>query len=413
MEIKGIINYEKYIKNKKLINLLKHFSKLEKITDEDYEDEFSDNNGEDEDKDEEINKDYNIKNNEYNTIDDYVSKKNIDIGTVKRKKRKAKTDIVKKIDFGIEIIKNICEEINLHKKDKEDLFNKFLSLKNISIKPEISKEDEKIQNKSLRIINEFIKKYIMDLQKSELITKLKQKNLLAKYFKTNLIDRLNVVLNSNKKVNINRRIEKNNPKNILKKRPKQVQRKKLIYDNSYLIKSSSKDKIHQKLYMSYDNNDFEEINKKEKESPYYSPKRNRPSKFKRRNAIIIFNKKIEGLRHLSPIEGEVLIKKEKEIEKENLLDKRLKAFFDEIKILKNIKDNNEDRLNLLIDKEVEKFDYAQDKRKEIRKYNFFEELKLNGNLVKKEKEKKINNEKKDLFFQSPLIFNIHKDKNKT
>ena len=107
MEIKGIINYEKYIKNKKLINLLKHFSKLEKITDEDYEDEFSDNNGEDEDEDEEINKNYNIKNNEYNTIDDYVSKKNIDIGTVKRKKRKAKTDIVKRIDFGIEIIKNI------------------------------------------------------------------------------------------------------------------------------------------------------------------------------------------------------------------------------------------------------------------------------------------------------------------
>ena len=59
---------------------------------------------------------------------------------------------------------------------------------------------------------------------------------------------------------------------------------------------------------------------------------------------------------------------------------------------------------------MEKIDYAQDKRNEIRKYNFFEELKLSGNLVKKEK--KINNVKKDLFFQSPLIFNIHKDNNK-
>ena len=409
MEIKGMANYENHIKNKKLINLLKDFFKLEKISEEDYVEEISDNNNEDED--EENKKNSTIKTNEYNTIDDYVSKKNnINIGTVKRKKRKAKTNIIKRIDFGIEIIKNICEEINLHKKDKEELFNKFLSLKNISIKPEISKEEEKIQNKSLRIINEFIKKYILDLQKSELITRLKQKSLLAKYFKSNLNDRLNVVLNENKNANIKPRKENNITKNKPKKKPKQIQRKKLIYDNSYLFKSDSKDEIALKTHMSFDENNFEEINKIEKESPYYSPKKNRPSKFKRRKAIILFDKKIEGLKHIIPIEGDVLTDEEREIERENLLDRRLKAFFDQIKLLKNINDNNGDRLNFFIDKEVEKIDYAQDKRKEIRKYNFFEELKLSGNLVKKEK--KINNVKKDLFFQSPLIFNIHKDNNK-
>lgn len=76
--------------------------------------------------------------------------------------------------------------------------------------------------------------------------------------------------------------------------------------------------------------------------------------------------------------------------------------------MKNIKDNNSDRLNFLIDKEMEKFNYAQDKTIEIRKYNFFEELRI-GSFVKKEK--KLNNTKKDLFFQSPLIFNMYKDKN--
>ena len=73
MEIKGMINYENSIKNKKLINLLKHFSKLEKINNEDYIDEISDSN----DEDEENKKNDTIKNNEFNTINDYVSKKNI------------------------------------------------------------------------------------------------------------------------------------------------------------------------------------------------------------------------------------------------------------------------------------------------------------------------------------------------
>ena len=59
-----------------------------------------------------------IKENEYNTIDDKddkIKQKNMEIEKIKRKKRtkrKARTLINKKIDFGIEIIKNICEEIN-------------------------------------------------------------------------------------------------------------------------------------------------------------------------------------------------------------------------------------------------------------------------------------------------------------
>ena len=405
---KEVFHYEKYIKNKKLINLLKQFLKLENIEEEEgYIDENSDDN----DENIEINenkKNNSIKKNEYNTIDDYISHKNIDIGKVKRKKRKAKTNIVKKIDFGIEIIKNICEEINLLNDDKEDLFNIFLSLKSISIKPEISKIEENAQKKSLKVINDFIKKYIMELQKSEL-TKTRPKILLDKYFKANLNDKLYDILSGSPTINIIPRKEKYNKKKARRK-PKNIPRKKLIYDNSYFFKSNSKKKYPLKLDISTDLNLSKEKNKENNisYSLYSSPKRSPANKYKPRKAIFNLEKKIEGLKHLLPIAGRVLTEEEKKIERENLLDRRLKAFFEEIKILKNIKDNNSDRLNFLIDKEMEKFDYAQDKTIEIRKYNFFEELRI-GSFVKKEK--KLNNTKKDLFFQSPLIFNMYKDKN--
>ena len=407
MEIKEIKSYEKFFKNKKLINLFKQFFKTKKKYEEEYIDEISYDN--DENKVEENKKNSSIKNNESNTIDDYNSKKNIDIEKIKikRKRRKARTDIIKEIDLGIEIIKNICEEINLNKEDKEDLYNIFISLKNISFKPEISKDEEEIEHKSLNIINDFIQKYLMDLQNSELVIKLKQNNFLSKYFKVNLNDKLHEILSKNEKNNVIPKKEKNE-KNKAKKRQKNSPRKKLIYDNSFFFRTNTKRTSTLKLSLSSDENNLEA---KKEISPYYSPKRHKAkNKFKSRKAIFSSDKRIEGLRHILPIEGRVLTEEEKKIEMENLLDRRLKAFFEEIKLLKNIKDDNKDRLNFLIDKEVEKFDYAQDKSKEIRKYNFFEDLRINGNLSKKEK--KFTNAKKDLFFQSPLIFNIHKDNNK-
>ena len=111
--------------------------------------------------------------------------------------------------------------------------------------------------------------------------------------------------------------------------------------------------------------------------------------------------------HLLP-GGQILLKEEeKEIDKENLLDRRLNAFFEEIKILKNI-NNNADKLNSMIDKEMEKIDYARDKKIEGRKYNFYEELKIKRGISTNDK--KFFNAKRFLSFQSPVIFNIHKDK---
>ena len=119
---------------------------------------------------------------------------------VKKKIRKAKTMIVKNIDFCIEIIKNICAEIKLLDKDKEELFTFFHNLKNISTKTEISKNEQKLQNKALKTLKDFIKKYLIDIQKTGLIQS-KNKIQLSKYFKEHLNNNLkqNFQLNSDDK----------------------------------------------------------------------------------------------------------------------------------------------------------------------------------------------------------------------
>ncbi len=100
-------------------------------------------------------------------------------------------------------------------------------------------------------------------------------------------------------------------------------------------------------------------------------------------------------------------KKSEEIKlkNEDILDKRLQAFFEKIKELKNIKDSNdEEKLRMYIDKEVERFDYTQEKVVEVRKYNFFNDLKVAR--ISHKNGKKYQNKK--LLFHSPVIFNIFK-----
>ena len=93
---------------------------------------------------------------------------------------------------------------------------------------------------------------------------------------------------------------------------------------------------------------------------------------------------------------------------EEMLDKRLKAFFEQIKFLKNInlKDSgDEEKLRLFIDKEIEKFDYSQEKKIEARKYNFFNDLKIARKKLKKGKYCF----NKKLLFHSPINFNTLKN----
>ena len=404
-EKKEKIEYKNYFKNEKLINLMKQFSKLENIDEENSKD---DNSEKDSESEEEINNNNNSNGNGDNFIENNENHKHIELGKIKRQKRKAKTSIFKRIDFGIEIIKNICEDINLYKKEKDDLYNIFINIKNISTKPEITKEEEKIQNKSLKLINAFIKKYIIDMQKMGL-TKEKPKFSLNKYFKNNLNNKLREILNNKSENNTINSPEKSRQKKS-KKRPKNAPKKKLIYDNSYFFKSSKENKVTLKdlnISQKEESNEASFKENKFQETTYQFPKKVKEKKYERRNAIFKVNKKREGLIHLLPGGQIVLKEEEKEIDKENLLDRRLNAFFEEIKILKNI-NNNADKLNSMIDKEMEKIDYARDKKIEGRKYNFYEELKIKRGISTNDK--KFFNAKRFLSFQSPVIFNIHKDK---
>ena len=405
------IQYEKYFKNEKLINLLKKFSKLENIEEENFEDEnISDENYDISVEKEEQKRNSNNKENEeneLNSIDEYIIKKNIDIDKRKRKIRKARTFIIRKIDFCIEIIKNICEEVNLPKKNKEELFNIFTNLKNIINQPEITKTEEIVLNKSLKTINAFIRQYLIDMQKSEL-TKTKNKFLLAKYFKTNLNDKLNEIFNLISENNSEQPPEKTIQKKSRKKPQNLQKKKKLIFDNSYLYKTTEKKQILIKSNILAEEITSKDINKEKKSinSPFQYHKQKKNLNYKKRKEIIKIDKKAEGLKFILPIGGKVLTEEEKKIERENLLDRRLKAFFEEIKILKNIKVNETEKLNYLIDKEIDKFDYSHAKTIEARKYNFYEELKIKGN--KSIKEKRLFNAQRYLSFQSPVIFNTYK-----
>ena len=402
---KELIQYEKLFKNPKLINLMKQFSKFDNIDEEDYKDDYSEIIDEDK---EDFKKSSINKENEFNILEDYIDHKNMSIGNVKKKIRKAKTMVVKNIDFCIEIIKNICSEIKLLDKDKEELFTFFHNLKNISTKTEISKNEQKLQNKALKTLKDFIKKYLIDIQKTGLIHS-KNKIQLSKYFKEHLNNKLkqNFQLNSDNNLIIS---TEKPVKNKKRRKPKNAPKKKLIYDNSYFFKKTGQKDIPLKLNISTDDIQLEQPVKSSssKNSPCRSTRNLRQSIFRsRRNAIK--KEKMEGLKLLTPIEGKVPTEEEIKIEKENLLDRRLKAFFDEIKLMKNIKSNNNiERLNYLIDKEMEKFDYTQNKTNEMRKYNFYEELKITGFKTKKENRKF--NAQRYLTYKSPLIFNMHNNK---
>lgn len=398
--------YEQYFKNEKLINLIKQFSKFENLDEELSNDKNSEHDVEN---DEAKEKNNNTQGNDFNTIDDYVSHKNNGLGKIIRRKRKAKTNIIKKLDFGIELIKNICEEFNIQIKDKEDLFNNFFDLKKISMKPEISKKEEKIQKQALKTIYDFIKNYLNDIQKSELI-KSKPKVFLSNYIKKNLNSKLDEILNQISENNTIEHQTENSIKKKSKKKPKPLPKKKLIYDNSYFFKASKEKELPLKsLNFSTKEAEIEEA-KKEYNKPKSSSqtsKKLRDLKFKPRKALFKKFQKGEGLIRITPDGIKILTEEERKIEKENLLDMRLKAFFEEIKTLKNC-NNNIDKLNSFIDKEMDKINYAQEKKIEGRKYNFYEELKIKRG--KNNFEKKILNSRRYLLFQSPVIFNIHKDK---
>ena len=447
---KGIPIFEQMIRNDKLINLIHEYLNNEKKEkNEEYEDsgeeenkiegntikeqnietkiknknEKGEKNKKEEIKNNNIDKEIdNSKNEDKNILIKELYRDNLTKNKIiERKKKRTKTYIIKKIELGNEIIKHICAEIDINKNEKENLQICMFNLMKITRKENKTKKEDKLEKKMLKPINEIIQKYLDNMQKINDSNKMPS-SLFSVSVKNFLKEKLKEILNIASEDNNEEEEEKLQKEK--KKRMKELEinkkvKKKLIFDNSYFFKKTSKKKRrdsigsrisinkindneadNNKLYGTSSSFDFQNKSKKK------ATNKKRETKFvKRKNGIL-------GLIQLNDENAIQLDKKninleiENKLKNEEMLDKRLQAFFAQIKELKNIKSSrDEEKLRLFIDKEIEKFDYLQEKKIEARKYNFFNDLKIARTALKNGKNY-IHNK---LLFHSPIIFNTFKN----
>ena len=130
----------------------------------------------------------------------------------------------------------------------------------------------------------------MDMQKSGL-TKEKSKFLISKYFKNNLIDKLNEIF-ALKDENNSLETFKNpkSPKKRGKNQKKNNQKKKLIFDNSYFFKSSKEKDIPLKNISISQQEESNENSFKEKQISLL-PRKAKEKRFGRKNGILKGRKK--------------------------------------------------------------------------------------------------------------------------
>ena len=142
------------------------------------------------------------------------------------------------------------------------------------------------------------------------------------------------------------------------------------------------------------------------------PKRKKKKSFTN-SSFVSRKKSFIGLKKLQDEKSNVITEnifrineEEDALTSEQVLDLKLKAFFEQIRMLKNLKSKqDEEKLISFIDGEVNKVDYSVEKKIEARKYNFFEDLKVNR--MANNRGKVYNNNK--LVFHDPLTFNVFKD----
>ena len=368
---------------------------------------------------------------------------------IKEKKKNKKEDkkeintnifIIKEIELGLEIIKHICNEIDIDGNEEAELLNVINNLKEITIKENASKKEIIYQKKMMRILNEIINEYIKNMNRIN-ASKRKPKNLFSKTFKLYLKKKLKEIINispddyyyeeeeeednnDNEKVVIPKKrikLEEKNPKKS------KSQSKKLVYDNSYFFnKSKHKDHLDNlKLKINSVLNDENDYSK-EKESlankntilgaststDFEFNERSKKTRATGKSSKFTRIKKSIGLKKIMDEKAENIKKNIFKIDENytlsnnEILEKKLKQFFEQIKQLKNVKSSkDEERLRIFIDKEMEKFDYTQQKKMEERRFNFFNDLKIqimaskNGNLLRSKYQ-----------YQSPIIFNTFKNK---
>ena len=433
---KDIPIFEQMVKNDKLINLIHEYMKNENENEEREEYEENDieeknknkNKNENQDK-EEINKNnQNIDQNEVKIkiINEYYRNNLVKNKKIERRKKRSRTYIIPKIELGMEIIKHICAEININKNEKDNIINCMFNLMKISRKENKTKKEDNLQKKMLKPINEIIQKYLENMQNINLSNEIPS-SLFSSSVKSFLKEKLREILDIGYEDN-NEEEEKR--KKAVKKKIKELERnkkeKRFVYDKNYFFRNTPKHKRRESIITSgltinsnkTDDDDVEN-NKFYGTSSSFDllDKRNKKKSIKinkRRETKFTKHKKtMAGLKKLSD-EEEVKIENnnienvedENKLKNEEILDKRLKAFFEQIKELKNIKNSrDEEKLRLFIDKEIDKFDYTQEKKIEARKYNFFNDLKV-ARIALKNGKSYINNK---LLFHSPIIFNTYKN----
>ena len=437
---KDIPIFEQMVKNDRLIKLIHNYLNfLEENEEEENEDEEKKENiGNKEIKNKENNESihenesYNKNKNVKNKIDEKLEEKKneekrkliIDLYRqnlvknvkIERKKKRAKTYIIQKVELGLEIIKHICDEINIRKDEKDIIINCLYNLIRISRKENKNEKEEILQKKLLKPINEITRKYLENMLKIN-NSNVKPNGLFNGSLKNFLRAKLNEILNIANEDNNVEEEEKKNRKDSQKKRKKESpkkQKKRLIFDNSYFFKKEAKNKRRKSIDQPLIESNINDVDNENKENVSSTNSENHGSKkisINKSDSKFIKTKKLgKGLKKLFDEKEENIIKEIKEekiiLTNEDILDKRLQEFFGKIKELRNIYDSkDEEKLKLFLDKELDKFDYTREKILEARKYNFFNDLRV-ARYVSINGKYSHNNK---LLFHSPVVFNIHKD----
>ena len=392
-----------------------------------------------------------INNKEFNLYNKSFSSKNlyrVKIEKVVRKERRAKTFIMKKIELGFEIIKHICQEIRIDKNEQDNIEGLFFNLIKISRKEKASDKEEIFLKKMLIPMDEIMKEYLKNMRKINSLNR-KPKYLFDKSLKKLLKKKLKELEDigaegyyieeneeekkEKEKEKEKKTIEINDYKNIKEEEEKKERikykylLKSLIFDHSYFFKNKLKEKIINPLQNSVkikDETTRQEDSLKKSiidtsNSFEFNNEFGRKSSVNFRstkNSKFIKTKKAIGLKIIQDEYDENYLNKknilteenDEKLKNEEILDKKLHAFFKKINQLKNIKNNDdEEKLKMFIDQEMEKFSYGNERKIEDRKYNFFKDLKMAR--INAKNEKQFSNNK--LQFLSPIIFYNYNNNN--
>ena len=359
-----------------------------------------------------------------------------------------KINKLKKLELEVEIVRHVSGEIKIRKDEKNNIEHILDNLVDISKRDNITKREDNYKNRVLMPMDDITREYLNNMRKINASQK-KPKNLFDKSLKLLLKKKMKELIEmggeeyyyneeqDKEKMNKENTNQKNNKINIHIIEAKKEQNKKennilkeLIFDHSYFFrnKKNKNKNIGNKDNKINLNSSFQKDDNIEGEDPlirrgsfmnsvnfdFNDFRSKSKSRFSRKSSQFYFKtKKSKGLKLLIDDTDKNYLKKkmlktigdEAKIKNDEIMDKKLKSFFEHIRQLKNISDSNdEEKLRLYLDKEIERFDYTQEKRAEERRYNFFNDLKMARMASKNEK----NFFSKKLLFHPPLIFNIHK-----